>query len=173
MTRESISSMRLDTRTQLLRAAVSAALLLFLGLASLLGGSVPGQAEMRKDALSLFTASGEHRFQVEVAISGEEKARGLMFRRSLADDAGMLFPYEPPQEATMWMRNTYISLDMVFIRADGVVHRIEFGTEPFSEAVIASNGNVLAVLELRAGIASRIGLKPGDRVVHSLFKGSR
>ena len=164
--------MRLLIRTKLLRAAVFAALLLFLGLALLVGGAGTGQAEMRKDVLRVITASGEHQFRIEVAISGEDKARGLMFRRSLADDAGMLFPYEPPQEATMWMRNTYISLDMVFIRADGVVHRIELGTEPFSEAVIASNGNVLAVLELKAGIASRIGLTAGDRVVHSLFKGN-
>ncbi len=170
--------MRLNTRTQAtttrgLRAAVSAALLLCLGFWSLVSATGPGQAEMRKDVLRLITASGEHRFQIEVALSAEDKARGLMFRRSLADDAGMLFPYEPPQEATMWMRNTYISLDMVFIRADGVVHRIESGTEPFSEAVIASRGDVLAVLELRAGIANRIGLKAGDRAVHSLFKGGR
>ncbi len=165
--------MRLNTRIRFHRAAVSAALLLFVGLAALLGAASPGQAEMRKDILKLVTASGEHRFTIEVAITGEEKARGLMFRRSLADDAGMLFPYEPPQEATMWMRNTYISLDMVFIRADGVVHRIELGTEPFAEAVIGSNGDVLAVLELKAGIADRIGLKAGDRAIHSLFKPSR
>jgi len=69
----------------------------------------------------------------------------------------------------MWMRNTYISLDMVFIRADGIVHRIEAGTEPFSEAVIASNGDVLAVLELKAGIAKKIQLKSGDKVIHALF----
>ncbi len=129
-----------------------------------------GRAEMRRDPLKLVTGSGEHSFQVEVANTSEEKARGLMFRRSLADDAGMLFPYEPPQEATMWMRNTYISLDMVFIRADGIVHRIEEGTEPFSERVIASGGDVLAVLELRAGIAAKIGLKAGDRVFHPLFQ---
>lgn len=73
----------------------------------------------------------------------------------------------------MWMRNTYISLDMIFIRADGIVHRIEAGTEPFSEAVIASHGNVAAVLELKAGIAAKVGLKPGDKVVHRLFTGTK
>jgi len=124
---------------------------------------------MRKESLSLITASGEHRFMVEVTETAEQKARGLMFRRSLADDAGMLFPYAPPQEATMWMPNTYISLDMVFIRQDGTVHRIETGTEPFSEAVIASNGDVAAVLELKAGVAAKVQLKPGDKVVHRLF----
>lgn len=165
--------MRFDNRIAFGRAAIFAALLLFVGLAAAVAGASLGQAEMRKDVLKLVTSSGEHTFKIEMALSGEEKARGLMFRRSLADDAGMLFPYEPPQEATMWMRNTYISLDMVFIRADGVVHRIEAGTEPFSEAVIASGGDVAAVLELKAGIAGRIGLKPGDRTLHSLFKTAR
>lgn len=98
---------------------------------------------------------------------------GLMFRTSLADNAGMLFPYSPPQEATMWMRNTYISLDMIFIRADGTVHRIEKGTEPFSERVIASGGTVAAVLEVRAGIADKIGLQPGNLVRHPMFAEGR
>jgi uncharacterized protein len=130
-----------------------------------------GLADMRRDKLTLVTSTGKHVFDVEIAETPEDKARGLMFRRSLADDAGMLFPYgPPPQEATMWMRNTYISLDMVFIRGDGIVHRIEHGTEPFSERVISSEGPVSAVLELKAGIANRIGLKPGDRVVHATFK---
>lgn len=87
-----------------------------------------------------------------------------MFRRSLADNAGMLFLYDRPQPVTMWMRNTYISLDMVFIAEGGRVHRIERATEPFSERVIDSGGNVVAVLELKAGTADRIGLAPGDRV---------
>ncbi|MEZ5815796.1 MAG: DUF192 domain-containing protein [Hyphomicrobiaceae bacterium] len=151
------------------RAAIFAALFLFAHLALALGGAAPLKAEMRKDPLKLITASGTHTFTVEVAETPAQKARGLMFRRSLADDAGMIFPYEPPQEATMWMRNTYISLDMVFIRKDGIVHRIEAGTEPFSEAVIASNGDVAAVLELKAGTAARIQLKPGDKVLHGLF----
>jgi uncharacterized protein len=152
------------------RAAIFAALFLLSHLAVVIGGIAPLRAEMRKDSLKLITASGEHTFTVEVTETAEQKARGLMFRRSLADDAGMLFPYTPPQEATMWMRNTYISLDMVFIRQDGTVHRIEAGTEPFSEAVIASNGDVAAVLELKAGIAARVQLKPGDKVVHRLFR---
>ena len=151
------------------RAAIFAALFLFAHLAAAFVGAAPLRAEMRKDVLKLFTASGEHAFNVELASTPAEKSRGLMFRRSLADNAGMIFPYEPPQEATMWMKNTYVSLDMVFIRGDGIVHRIEAGTEPFSEAVISSNGAVAAVLELKAGIAQRIGLRPGDRVVHHLF----
>jgi uncharacterized membrane protein (UPF0127 family) len=151
------------------RAAFAAALFLFAHLALAFAGAASVRAEMHKDVLKLVTASGTHAVQIEVAETAADKARGLMFRRTLADDAGMLFPYSPPQEATMWMRNTYISLDMVFIRKDGTVHRIEANTEPFSEAVIASNGNVAAVLELKAGTARRIGLKPGDKVQYKLF----
>jgi len=151
------------------RAAIVAALFLFAYLAVQLGGISPGYADMRRETLKLVTSSGTHAFSIEVAETASEKSRGLMFRRSLPADEGMIFPYEPPQEATMWMRNTYISLDMVFITKDGFVHRIEENTEPFSEAVVASNGNVAAVLELVAGTSRRIGLKPGDRVVSELF----
>ena len=93
-----------------------------------------------------------------------------MFRTSLPDNAGMLFFYDTPQEITMWMRNTYIPLDMVFIRSDGIVHRIEARTQPFSESIISSGANVSACLELAGGAAERLGLKPGDRVEHPLFK---
>ncbi len=132
-------------------------------------GISAADAKMRRETLTLVTGASEHVIQVEVTSTPEEKAMGLMFRTSLADESGMLFPYTPPQEATMWMRNTYISLDMLFIRADGVIHRIETNTEPFSERVIASRGTVSAVLELKAGTAARLGLKPGDRVRHPLF----
>lgn len=150
------------------RAVLGAALFFVMLCAMLAPGTT--EAKMRREPLTLVTAGGTHTFEVEVASSPEEKAMGLMFRTSLADNAGMLFPYSPPQEATMWMRNTYISLDMIFIRADGTVHRVEARTEPFSERVIASQGDVAAVLELKAGTAARIGLKPGDQVRHSLFK---
>jgi uncharacterized protein len=154
----------------LIRVASHAAL--FFVLLVTVGGlaASSGMAEMRREKLTLVTGSGSHEFEVEVTATAEDKAKGLMFRRSLAPNAGMLFPYEPPQEATMWMKNTYISLDMIFIRSDGVVHRIERGTEPFSERTISSNGRVSAVLELNAGTADRIGLSPGDRAAHTLFK---
>lgn len=161
--------MRRVNSTLFRRAAIIAALFLFAHLALAFAGAASLQAEMRKDVLKLITASGTHTFQVEVAETAAEKARGLMFRRSLADDAGMIFPYSPPQEATMWMRNTYISLDMIFIRQDGTVHRVAANTEPFSEEVIASNGDVAAVLELKAGTAQNIQLKAGDKVLHKLF----
>ncbi|RMF06205.1 MAG: DUF192 domain-containing protein, partial [Alphaproteobacteria bacterium] len=85
---------------------------------------------------------------------------------------GMLFFYDKEQPISMWMRNTYIPLDMVFIRADGTVYRIETDTEPFSERIIASGAPVLSVLEVRAGTAREIALKPGDRIEHRRFHAS-
>jgi uncharacterized membrane protein (UPF0127 family) len=126
---------------------------------------------MRRDTLVLVTAAGEKTIDIEVADTPEQKSLGLMFRTSLADHAGMLFPYSPPQEIAMWMKNTFISLDMVFIRADGIVHRIAVRTEPLSERTIASNGPVSGVLELAGGAAERLGLKVGDRVRHAHFAG--
>jgi uncharacterized membrane protein (UPF0127 family) len=116
------------------------------------------------DTLVLKTETGEHRFAIEVARTAQEKALGLMFRRSLPADSGMLFLYGRSQPVAMWMKNTFISLDMVFIAADGRVHRIESHTEPLSTDLIASGGPVVAVLEINAGEADRIGLKPGDLV---------
>ena len=81
----------------------------------------------------------------------------------------MLFLYPAPQEVTMWMKDTPVSLDMVFIRADGRVHRIEANTEPLSETIVRSKGGVAAVLELAAGSSARLGLKGGDRAVHPLL----
>jgi uncharacterized protein len=117
------------------------------------------------DTLTFKTDSGEHSYAVEVAETDRERAKGLMFRRSLPASSGMIFLYDPPQGVAMWMRNTYIPLDMIFIGADGTVHHIEANTEPFSTDIIASGGQVAAVLELNAGEAEKIGIKPGDRVV--------
>lgn len=113
----------------------------------------------------LETGTGKHSYTVEVADTPQEKVRGLMFRRSMPRDHGMIFLHDPPRRATMWMRNTYIALDMIFISEQGTVLRIEANTEPFSTDVIDSGGIAEAVLELNAGEAARIGLKPGDRVV--------
>lgn len=124
---------------------------------------------MRRETLTLETSAGPKVINIEVADSGEEKARGLMFRTSLGDTSGMLFPYPQPQELSMWMKNTFIPLDMVFIRSNGTVHRIEARTEPLSERVIGSKGDVTAVLELAGGAAERLGLKAGDKIVHPHF----
>lgn len=148
------------------RRMASAAIALLL-----MGGGLAGPAQaIKRETLKLHTARGVHAINTEITETQEEKALGLMFRTSLADDAGMLFFYDTPQEVTMWMRNTYIPLDMVFIRADGIVHRIEAWTQPFSESIISSGASVVACLELAGGSAERLGLKPGDRVEHGLFK---
>jgi uncharacterized protein len=119
-----------------------------------------------KGTIVFKTETGEHSFDIEVMTTFGERARGLMFRRSLPAKSGMLFVYDRPQAATMWMKNTYIPLDMVFIAEGGAVHRIEANTEPFSTALIPSEGDIIAVLELNAGAAARIGLKPGDQAIY-------
>lgn len=122
------------------------------------------------EALTIATASGEHRFQVEVARTDEQRARGLMFRRFMPQDRGMLFDFKTEQPVMMWMRNTYIPLDMIFIARDGRVINIAENTEPMSERTIASAAPAFAVLELNAGMSRQIGLKSGDRISHPLFK---
>lgn len=132
---------------------------------------VPAEAKLKREPATLVTAAGQrYEFTIEVAESEQDKATGLMFRTSIGEREGMLFPYGEPREITMWMKNTYIPLDMVFIKADGTIHRIEARTEPFSEKVIASRGNVTAVLEIAGGLAEKLGLKSGDKVVHRAFK---
>ena len=137
-----------------------------LALVLAAAGSALGQA---LEPLTLVTASGRHVFQVEVMRTPDQRARGLMFRRFMPADRGMLFDFERTEPVSMWMQNTYISLDMIFIRPDSVVARIAENTEPLSTRMIPSGEPVLGVLEVNAGVASRIGLKPGDKVEHPLF----
>lgn len=129
--------------------------------------SVFGQA---LEQLTVVTTSGRHVFQVEVMRTPDQRSKGLMFRRFMPADRGMLFDFERVEPVAMWMQNTFISLDMVFIRADGTVARIAEQTEPLSTRTIPSGEPVLGVLEVNAGIASKIGLKAGDKVEHSLFR---
>ncbi len=151
------------------RVAVPAALFLF-ALMLLTSLAPPADAKMRSDKLWLVTSAGkEIPIDIELAESPEDKQLGLMFRTDLPDGTGMLFPYDKPQELTMWMHNTYIPLDMVFIRPDGTVHRIETRAEPLSDRMIRSDGAVSAVLELPGGAAERLGLRAGDRVRYPLF----
>ncbi|WP_342642171.1 DUF192 domain-containing protein [Rhodoligotrophos ferricapiens] len=110
---------------------------------------------------------------VEVARTPEQREKGLMNRDELPEARGMLFVWDQPLPVTMWMRNTKISLDMIFIRSDGVIHRIAANTVPFSEDLISSHGDVLAVLEVRGGLSRKIGLRPGHRVHHAIFGNGR
>src|ERR1700694_3654034 len=119
--------------------------------------------------LEIVTKSGVQIFSVEMATTEEEKTTGLMYRKELADGKGMLFDFTPEQEVSMWMKNTYISLDMIFIRADGRILRIAENTEPLSTRIISSGGLAKGVLEVIAGTAKKYGIEPGDRVGHPLF----
>jgi uncharacterized membrane protein (UPF0127 family) len=132
----------------------------------------PALARMQVEQLVVQPASGApaRTFSVEIAATDQEKAVGLMFRTRLSDTEGMLFHYGREQIITMWMRNTYIPLDMAFITAKGVIHRIEARTEPLSERIISSEAPVAAVLEIAGGAAERLGLSAGDRVLHPLFE---
>ncbi len=132
-------------------------------------GVAAAESDLQTEKLTLVTTTGRHEFDVEIANTSETRATGLMFRKELAATRGMLFIYDTAQPIHMWMRNTYISLDMVFITGEGSVYRVERDTEPFSERVIESGGDVLAVLEVAAGTANRLQLKPGDKVLHRSF----
>jgi uncharacterized membrane protein (UPF0127 family) len=94
-----------------------------------------------------------------------------MYRKELPEGRGMLFDFKRDQEISMWMQNTYIPLDMIFIRADGRIHRIAQNTEPLSTRIVSSGGAVRAVLEVIGGTAKRLGIAPGDRVAHPIFAG--
>ncbi|MBN9064342.1 MAG: hypothetical protein BGP06_07735 [Rhizobiales bacterium 65-9] len=124
------------------------------------------------EKLTIVTAGGGRQtFEVEVMRNDADRARGLMFRRMLPADRGMLFDFGREEEVSMWMQNTYIPLDMLFIRADGVIRRIAANTEPLSTRTIPSGGPALGVLEINGGEAAKRGIKPGDRVEHPLFGG--
>lgn len=124
--------------------------------------------------LVIVTRDGtRHRFRVEVARTPQQQTVGLMFRSSVPADGGMLFDWGAPRESSMWMRNTIVPLDMLFITQEGRVHRIAERTVPFSLAPIDSRGPVRATLELAAGTAERLGIRVGDRVEHPIFGTAR
>ena len=113
--------------------------------------------------LTIHSATAIHRFEVEVARTPQEQQDGLMFRKSLGGDQGMIFPYDPPQDVAFWMKNTLIPLDMLFIRADGTIARITTA-KALDETPVPGGEPVAAVLELRAGRAAELGIREGDRV---------
>lgn len=141
---------------------VASAVLVFLC------ANLPAQAASVQP-LEIATKSGVQVFSVEMATTEEEKTTGLMYRKELPDGKGMLFDFSPEQQISMWMKNTYISLDMIFIRADGRILRIAENTEPLSTKIISSGGLAKGVLEVIAGTAQKYGIQPGDRVAHPLF----
>ena len=122
------------------------------------------------EALQIATATGTHDFQVEIARDEASRARGLMDRRFMPADHGMLFEFDREAPESFWMKDTYIPLDMIFISRAGVVTNIAANAEPLSERAIPSGPPCMAVLELNGGAAARIGLKVGDRLRHPFFK---
>ncbi len=152
---------------------------LILAVAALLGaallGAAPSSAQIKlqsfeRDVLAIETADGRrHRLEVELALTGPQHAQGLMYRRRLAEDAGMLFLYSRAGMLTMWMKNTAIPLDMMFIAPDGRIVDIAERTVPYSLETISARFAASAVLEVNGGTVARLGIQPGDRVRHRAF----
>jgi hypothetical protein len=115
-------------------------------------------------AIEIVTKTQRQTFEVEVASTREQRARGLMFRKTIPERDGMLFDFGRDQEIRMWMKNTLIPLDMIFIKSDGHILRIEQNAEPESLRLISSGGPARSVLEVKAGTATRFGISVGDRV---------
>ncbi|MEM0923387.1 MAG: DUF192 domain-containing protein [Pseudomonadota bacterium] len=151
---------------------ITGAGLVLLALAGMVWAVLVAQAtarECRADRVELISGSREVGFDVELAITPEEQARGLMFRPSLAREAGMLFLMDPPRPAHFWMRNTMISLDLLFIDRSGRVVNIAAKAVPYSQTPLRSQGPVRAVLEINGGLAAELGIGPGSQAVHPAF----
>ena len=144
--------------------------LLFLGMLFLAAPALAQpQPTLPQSDLVIVTGKGPQRLKVELADNDTSRARGMMFRTSMAPDAGMLFDFGQEQAASFWMRNTLIPLDMLSVKADGTILNIHQRAIPRDETGIGSAGPVRAVLELNGGTVSRLGIKPGDKVRHAIF----
>ena len=132
--------------------------------------STEAQAKDSSATLVIETATDRHVFKVELAATPSTRSRGLMFRRELASDAGMLFDFGVDQYVSMWMKNTYLPLDMIFIDAAGKITNIAHRTVPHSLVLIPSKGKARGVLEINSGLASKLDINAGDYVRHSTFK---
>jgi uncharacterized membrane protein (UPF0127 family) len=148
-------------------------IVLFVLGTSLLGTALLGESAAGLEQIRIVSASGEHAFEVEVARTRAQQARGLMFRKWMPFDHGMLFVFEEEGPVRMWMKNTVLPLDMIFLSRTGRVVDIHEHAVPFSEDVITSSGVAKAVLEIHAGTAARIGLRRGDFIRRAVFAGSR
>jgi uncharacterized membrane protein (UPF0127 family) len=150
----------------ILLARLGCVALLLTGVPACKPGPMMGEAQAQGSLapLSIKTPKTTLKFRVEVARTADEQARGLMFRESLPDDGGMIFPMNPPRVASFWMKNTVIPLDMIFIRADGTIARIAAETIPYSLEPVDSGEPVAAVLELAGGKAAALGIAENDVV---------
>lgn len=150
---------------------VFAITMVFLGVVSM-GTALLGGYDLADEPLSIETATGPHEFLVEVARSPAMQARGLMYRTSMSPSHGMLFVFRQEGPLLMWMKNTVLPLDMIFLSRTGTVVDIHEHAVPFSEQVISSSVAAKAVLEVYAGTAARIGVRRGALVRHPAFEGS-
>ena len=150
-------------RRKLLQFAVAAAAMLAVA------PSLAQVAHFPTAELTIVTAKGPHKFTVELATTPPQLEQGLMFRQSMAADSGMLFDFKAPQPAMMWMKNTLIPLDMLFVDGQGRIINIHERAVPGSLETIGSGAPVRAVIELNGGTASRLGIRPGDRVLFPIF----
>lgn len=149
------------------RAIVAALLLLCVTSTACKSTAASGETQRltRIAPVKIKIASGKTvSLRVEIAVTPEEQARGLMFRESLADDGGMLFPYDPPQAVSFWMKNTVIPLDIIFIRKGGAIARIAAETEPYSLEKVSSGEPIAAVLEIAGGRVAALGIAENDVV---------
>ena len=158
------------TRRTLLAALLAGPLLAGPLLGTHAADQTGPQPELSKETLVIVTQDGKHHvFQVEMALRMDQQLTGLMFRRVVPPDGGMLFDWGAPRESQMWMRNTVASLDMLFINPDGTIRHIAEHTVPESLAVIDSGGPVRATLEVSAGTAERLDIRVGDKVLQRIF----
>ena len=141
----------------------------FVAVAAAAGSAAAPLQSFETSSLTIVSAHGRHRFTVQLAQTPAQMQQGLMFRPSLAADAGMLFDFKEPTVATMWMHNTLIPLDMLFVDANGTIVNIRARAVPKSDAIISAEAPVRAVLELNGGTAARLGIARGDRVLHPIF----
>ena len=145
--------------------------ILLMGLLGLaLVPCAAAQEVARIEPVSVVTDTTATLFNAEIADTDELRSRGLMFRHVLPPDRAMLFDFGNPRPAAMWMKNTYVALDMLFVRSDGTIAAIAENTEPFSTQTISVDEPVKGVVELAAGTVKRLGIKRDDKVYHQIFK---
>ncbi len=157
-----------------MRALISAVFAaLVLTLASGCAYADGPQTGLPIETITIDTKAGPHAFKVEVAADDQSRETGLMFRKTMAPDAGMLFDFHTPQEVSFWMENTILPLDMLFVRADGTIARVAENATPYSRATIPSGEPVQVVIELNAGRAEALGIREGERVHAPQFAAKR
>lgn len=122
--------------------------------------------------LTIISETGEHKFMVEEAKTLDQQARGMMFREEMAEDTGMIFEFAEPKVATIWMKNTAIPLDLLFVRSNGKILKIEHMAQPYKLRSASSEAIVAAVVELKGGISKDLGIQPGDIIKHTFFGNS-